>query len=258
MESSVIERISEVIRYKNLTNRSFALKIGFNYSTLHNYLSGRRAAVDLNLILKISETFSDISTEWILTGRGNMLINPPEDKETVEDDDIEELYHTTKSGNKYYEVGSGYYRMRVPLVPYGAYGRYLSGTKEAIQMDRDGWEEVDFIVDRISHGRYFAFEIKGDSMDDESRHSFVQGDIVLAREVNKDYWRDKLRYKDYPFWIIVTDDSILCKQMINHDPATGMITFHSLNPSPEYRDFTLNVDEIRQLFNIVKKTTTAF
>ncbi|NDV59037.1 XRE family transcriptional regulator [Bacteroides sp. 519] len=254
METSVIERVSEIIKYKGLTTRSFALKINFNYSTLNNYIVGRRTAIDLNLISKISETFDDISVEWLLTGKGHMLKQQPEDVE--EDEDT--LYHITKSGNKFYKTSSGKYKMRVPLVPYYAYGRYISGTSEAITMERDEWEVVDFIVDRIAHGRYLAFEIKGDSMDDGSKNSLEQGDIVLAREQARDNWMNRLPYRNFPYWIVVTDDSILCKQMIDHDTETGMVTFHSLNPSPEYRDFTLNVDEIRQLLYIVKKTTTVY
>ncbi len=256
METSVIERVTQVIKYKNLTNRAFAIKIDFNYSTLHNYIAGRRAAVDLNLILKITKTFDDISSEWLLSGKGEMIKNQHEEElEEEDEDDVEEPYLITKSGNKYYDVGNGRYRMRVPLVPYYAYGRYIGGTGESIPMERDAWEEVDFIVDRIAMGKYYAFEIKGDSMDDGSRHSFVQGDVVLARELQRDYWRDKLRFRDFPYWIVVTDDSILCKEIIEHDTETGMVTFHSLNPSPEYRDFSLCVDEIRQLFNVIKKTT---
>ncbi|MDL2212512.1 helix-turn-helix domain-containing protein [Bacteroides sp. OttesenSCG-928-D19] len=262
MENSVIERIREIIKYKGMTPRAFAIAIGFNYSTLNNYLTGRRTSIDLNLLVRIESTFDEISSEWMLTGKGHMLKFPPIEEDASEEESKEELedglFLVTPSGNKYYEFGGRFFKMRVPLVPYYAYGRYLSDTGEAMTMERDEWEEVDFIVDRIAHGRYLAFEIKGESMNDGSRQSIADGDIVLARELDRNHWRTKLRFKDYPYWVVVTDDSILCKEVIAHDPATGMITFHSINPSPEYRDFTLHVDEIKQLFNVVKKTITAF
>ena len=41
--------------------------------------------------------------------------------------------------------------------------------------------------------------------------------------------------------------------MIDQDLTNGTLTFHSLNPSPEYHDFTLREDEIRALYYVIKK-----
>ena len=73
MESSIIERINKIINYKKMSPRAFSKIIDFNYSTLNSYLSGRRSSIDYTLIEKIIFTFDDISSDWILTGRGNML-----------------------------------------------------------------------------------------------------------------------------------------------------------------------------------------
>ncbi|NDV63688.1 S24 family peptidase [Bacteroides sp. 224] len=255
MKTTVVERIKTLLEYKQLTNREFCAKVGFNYSTFHNYLNGRRKAVDLGLISKIIETFDDISPEWLIAGEGDM-VKAPALSATHANDDTEKPFLVTKSGNKYFETDGDHFIMRVPLVPYNAYARYLSDTGD-YSAQYEPWSEVDFIVDRIAHGRYVAFEIKGDSMDDDTKNSISQGDLVLARELSRDLWTSKLRYRDYPYWIVVTQNGILCKQMVDHDVETGMITFHSLNPSPEYRDFQLHVNEIRQLYNIIKKTTSA-
>ena len=37
------------------------------------------------------------------------------------------------------------------------------------------------------------------------------------------------------------------------DLKEGTLTFHSLNPSPEYHDFTLREDDIRALYYVIKK-----
>ena len=55
MENAVIERINMVISSKSNSPRAFANTIGFNYSTLNGYLSGRRSTVDIDLINKITE-----------------------------------------------------------------------------------------------------------------------------------------------------------------------------------------------------------
>ena len=100
-----------------------------------------------------------------------------------------------------------------------------------------------------------AFEIKGDSMDDDTRKSLANGDIVLGRELGSEHWRDKLRTNEYPNWIIVLDNTILCKQIINQDVEKGTITCHSLNTSPEYSDFELSFNDIRQMFNIIQRVS---
>ncbi len=250
-----IKIFSELLKELNLNPKQLSDSLGkerpqWAYDILNE---NKKVGISKNIAEQICAKFPQINKSWLLTGEGSMLKS-----DNASNKDPNEVFLTTNSGTKYYELSNGYYKMRVPLVPYNAYGRYISGTNEAIPMDRDEWEEVDFVVDRISHGRYLAFEIKGDSMDDDSRRSFVQGDVVLARELDRTHWMNKLHYRDYPYWIVVTDDTILCKQIIDHNIETGMITFHSLNPSREYSDFMMHVDEIRQLFNIIARTSTSF
>lgn len=73
MENTVIERIRGLILEKGLSPRAFAQVVGFNYSTLNNYLTGRRSSIDNDLIIKIISTFNDVSSDWLLTGQGPML-----------------------------------------------------------------------------------------------------------------------------------------------------------------------------------------
>ena len=69
-----IEKICMLIASKNLTPRAFALKIGFNYSTLNNYLTGRRTTIDSELLIKILSSYDDVSAEWLLRGKGEMIL----------------------------------------------------------------------------------------------------------------------------------------------------------------------------------------
>ncbi|MBQ8190899.1 MAG: XRE family transcriptional regulator [Bacteroidaceae bacterium] len=73
MEDLLIQRIKSVISDTGLTDRQFALKIGFNYNTLNNYLIGKRVAISTNLLTCIISTFGHISATWLLTGEGSML-----------------------------------------------------------------------------------------------------------------------------------------------------------------------------------------
>lgn len=92
-------------------------------------------------------------------------------------------------------------------------------------------------------------------MDDDTRKSLGNGDIVLGRELGSEHWKDKLHTNEYPNWVIVLDNTILCKQIVNQDVERGVITCHSLNPSPEYSDFELSFNDIRQMFNIIQRVS---
>lgn len=72
MENKVLERIKNIMREFGLSPRAFAHEIGFNYSTLNNYLCGRRQTVDSDLIVKTLKRFDDVSAEWLLRGTGSM------------------------------------------------------------------------------------------------------------------------------------------------------------------------------------------
>ena len=73
MEDALLQRIKSVISDTGMTDRQFALKIGFNYNTLNNYLIGKRSAISTNLLACIVSTFGHISATWLLTGQGSML-----------------------------------------------------------------------------------------------------------------------------------------------------------------------------------------
>lgn len=191
--------------------------------------------------LKTKFGFNDV---WFVDSSNNAVEVPLENEGT--------FYTENHNGTKFYELPDGNYRMEVSLVPWCAYGRFANecGTLEP---DKEEWEKESFHTDKIVHGRYLAFEVRGDSMDDGTRASFEEGDIVLVRELDRIHWKDGIRFKDHPYWVVVFDSSVLIKQMVDQDLEKGEITFHSLNPSPEYADFSLNMDDIRALYYVLQK-----
>ncbi len=215
--------------------------------TIGNYVEGKTNPNKSNI--SILASYFNVNEAWLATGEGEInRLNKERD---------EEPYLTTKAGVKYYEMSNGKFRMRVPFIPIKAYAKYVDEIRDA-EFLGDEYEEFEFIVDKIGLGRYFAFEIKGDSMDDDSKRSLSNGDIVLARELGQEHWRNKLHTDDYPNWIIVMNNTILCKQITKQDVEGCTITCHSLNPSPEYADFELKMDHIKQLCNIVQRVSSTF
>lgn len=95
METSVIQRVVEILKSKNLSSKAFSEIIGFNYSTLNNYITGRRSSVDIELIRRISSSFDDINLDWIITGKGDMI------KQNIY---TPNKSNTSSNGSPYYNV----------------------------------------------------------------------------------------------------------------------------------------------------------
>lgn len=167
-----------------------------------------------------------------------------------------EPHYVSDAGIPYYGMGKDKERMRVPFVPIYAYAMYLEACREGKKWYAT--EYFDFPVEQTYNGKYMAFEIKGDSMDDDSKRSLSQGDIVRARELDRALWKQPLHVDSFPNWIIVLDNNILCKQIVEHDVVKGTIVCHSLNPSPEYTDFTVDLNDVIKLFNIVQRVSSSF
>ncbi len=241
------DRLKYLLEKEGVTSYRIWKDTAITKGTLGNYLLGKTTPNKSNIGLLAS--YFGVNEDWLWKGEGRMSRT---DKVKGEDP-----YLITKSGVKYYEMANGKYRMRVPFIPVKAYAKYIDEYRDADVLE-EGYEEFDFIVDKIGHGRYFAFEIKGDSMDDDTKRSLSNGDIVLARELGHEHWINKLHTEDFPNWIIVLNNTILCKQIVSQDIEKGTITCHSLNSSPEYSDFTLKLDNVCQLLNIVQRVSSVF
>lgn len=135
----------------------------------------------------------------------------------------------------------------IPLVPIRAHAGYQTGYGDNEYIEK--LPTVPVIVDKSYKGKYRCFEIDGDSMDDGSRESICDKDVVLCREVKRDLWCNKLHYKDWNF-ILVTKEGILAKRIIHHDIITCNVICHSLNPM--YEDFEICLNDVYELYNIIK------
>lgn len=73
VESSIKMRISQVLRHKGTTVKDLVGKREINYRALSEQLSNQNTKLGFCLIYLICEQFPDISTDWLLTGKGDML-----------------------------------------------------------------------------------------------------------------------------------------------------------------------------------------
>lgn len=69
--STTIDRIIEFIDYKGISKREFASTVGISHS-----LIGKANAIGSDKLEKILSSYPELSSEWLLTGKGDMLLSP--------------------------------------------------------------------------------------------------------------------------------------------------------------------------------------
>ena len=73
----MINRIKEVIALSGLSDRAFAIKCGIKQNTLSRQLGGV-SEVSASTINAILDNYEEISAEWLLRGKGSMLLQNEE------------------------------------------------------------------------------------------------------------------------------------------------------------------------------------
>lgn len=137
--------------------------------------------------------------------------------------------------------------VNVPMVTAYAYAGYLRGFGDTEYLDT--LPTVPFLPDRKMTGTYVAFEVRGDSMDDGTSDAYRDGDVLICRLVEPDYYKsDRLHINKRDF-VIVHEEGILIKRITEHDVENHTIRIHSLNQM--YRDEVLDLADVKQIFSVV-------
>lgn len=227
MNESVKDRILTYLKHINMSKKRFEAVCGFS----NGYMDKLRHCPKADKLEIIYQQFPDINRIWLLTGQGGML-------QSIDSKSIESNAVTFTPDR----------HVLVPVVSAYAYAGYLTGYADQEYMQ--ALPTIDFTPDHEMHGNYVAFEVKGDSMDDGTKESYVDGELVICREVEPHLWQhDKLHINKRDF-VIVHNEGILIKRITDHDVASHTITIHSLNP--EYPDRTIDLSEVRQIFSVVE------
>ena len=94
MKDTILERLKSVIAEKSNSASDFSKMIGIAQTTLSNQMKGPKG-ISIEVIMLTLDQFPDISAEWLLRGKGKMLLtdNMPafngDETETEEDLKIE-------------------------------------------------------------------------------------------------------------------------------------------------------------------------
>lgn len=238
-----VEAIVEAIRNKGFTAYEIAKKTSLTEHGINKIINGSSKNPRQSTIDELRNFLNDNVdvTQQNMTNPDLLHVNEPYEMIALENN----------NASKFLRLENGQYIMTMPLAEFNIQAGLLDNYQDIAYMD--GLDKHSIIVDKPVKGRYIAFRVKGDSMDNDSSNAIVQNSIVTTRELQRSLWKDKLRLKDFPYWVIYTTQSRfpLLKEIIGHDVNEGVILCHSLNDAPEYTDFELSLNDVQALFYVV-------
>lgn len=210
-------KIKELRNRENESQTALADKIGVSLRTIQNYESG---SVDVPLKkLELIAKHYDVSVSYLFT--------------------------TENSPSVFKKVHPNF--RAIPLVTQHAYAGYLGGFRDQEYIEQ--LPTITFPLEASEKGVFLAFEVRGDSMDNGSVDSILEGDVLLAREIALDKRQDIFPTKHWGWILVHKTEGLLIKQISTHDTVTGDLTLHSLNSF--YDDFNVNIDDISQIFKAI-------
>jgi hypothetical protein len=224
--------IKHLIAYGFAENqKGVGVLLGYNTESSFSQIINGKVKTPKNFINKLKNIEPRLNINWLETGTGSMLLDSSTDTDT-------------KSNAKPIMISELNVTI-APLIGQYAQAGYLCGFADKEYLDK---QPMYVATQKYSGGNYVAFEIRGDSMDNDRRNAICNGDVVLGRELYQHYWTAKLHIPKV-FIIVHQTEGILLKEIIDHDVERGIITCHSYNPDKErYPDFELHLKDIQQLF----------
>jgi len=229
--------IKQLRRKNNLSQSELGEEIGVSLRTIQLY-ERKDANIPIKNLTKIAEYFGLTIAELYMH----------------EVNDMGEAYTKrqpfTKHNCVFYPLEYGKYLVMAPLVLVEWHQKYI----ESIQRENlNNPFQGGFIIDFLTEEPHRIFEISGDSMDNGSVDAIPNKAYVLGLEIKK----ESLKRNNDTDWnqpyILVCKERIVCKQLTGYNKAKKALLCHNLNTSPEFQDFELPLDDVLQVFRIVKK-----
>lgn len=232
MKKEIIKEAFEYLRSNGEahTQQDVANKMGISKTNISRAFNGDEKYLTKSFLERFNEAYNNIfNYDWLVTGEGEKIkrtFKPIYNEATPIQQDV----------------------VYIPLVNQFAYAGYLDGYTDTTYMEQ--LPKIPFIVDKEGHGNYIAFEVKGDSMNNGTEESYLEGDRLYCREIQPHLWvSSKLHLRKWDF-VIVHTDGIIVKRIIDHDVENHTITIHSLNDM--YPDRVIDLCDVKQIFNVIE------
>lgn len=228
------DELLEIRKKLKKTQEEFAVLAGVSTRTVQNWEAGATIPKSKHDFLR--KLLSDSNNKVL---NNTLTVNEPAE------------HYINKNGNRFIELKNGKFKIIVKKVPVKAFGSYLTDFQNVQFLEE--LEEVSFTVDQIGKGKYISFEVEGDSMNGGNIDDTPEDAELLCRELGRQHWKDGFRDSKYG-WVIVHDHTVLFKDIKSFDRKTGDIVCSSRSGLPNHADFTINLDNVRQILKVIKRS----
>jgi phage repressor protein C with HTH and peptisase S24 domain len=225
-QNIVSQRLTEIIdHFADGNEKRFADSLGVKPAVINNYTRGKQQSKPgFEVLYKIASEYPDVNVDWLLTGRGEMLISQGKggarERWVISTQDI--------TGN-----------ITVPLINRRAAANYLTG-----HQSQEYFEQLDAIQlpsSFLSGKQYYALQVSGDSM----MPTLHDGDYVFCYRCDRSEWSN---LNNGDVCVILSENGLQIKRLANKDNQSH-ITCVSDN-FQTHPAFNLTHDEIVEMWKV--------
>lgn len=218
-----------------ISQTQLAVAVGVSLRTIQNY-EQKDASIPSKNLSKIASYFDLSVTELYLQEENETYT----DKKTF-----------IKHGCTFYPMDESRHFVRVPLVLIERQKKYIASLAES-QLGNSPFK-TGFVIDFLDDDPLKAFEVSGDSMNDGTINAIPNKAIVLGIKIKQKAFSKENNPMFNKSYVIVCKDRIICKKVTDFDATKKTFRCQNLNTSPEYQDFDLALENVVEVFKVVKK-----
>lgn len=230
-----LEKLQKMIKESGLTPYFIHKQTDISQAALSKILHGKVKKPNVSTIQSLEKFFEDYKKQDSRNLMGmEQLAREPE-----------------KIGDNHFLTVAGTKVMIVPLIEHDAQAEFIQKHDNSSFINDLPRHALD--VDKFHRGKYFAFTVAGDGMDDGTKESIINGDMVTAREIQRSLWNSRVLFNQYKNFVIVHKEGVMVKRIISHNTDEGTITCSGINPDRDkYPDIEVSLEDVKMILNIVE------
>ena len=228
------ERVLYISESKGITREKFFEDLGITYGNFKG--KAKEKALSSDVLAKIIAKYPEISSEWLLTGNGEMLKSEgaTEVIKTPRVEIIEPIKVEGRSLMPKVVVVDDDDNDRIPLVSVKAQAGYLEGYDDSNYIE----ELPTYSLPEMRNGTYRMFQVSGFSM----YPTLQDGSYVIGKFVEDWEWLG-----DNKVCVVVTErDGVIVKRVTNRAREKGFLYCKSDNR--DYKHIKVMLEDIKEIW----------
>ncbi len=219
----ILERIKEYIDYKSITTAAFERSVGMSNASFGKSLK-KGGAIGTDKLENILSTYTDLSSDWLLTGNGPMLKSqdtPTKPVIPTEPTTPRAIHARTRTEG-------------IPLIPVEAMAGALTSEQTILE-----YECERYIVPMFK-GADFLIPVKGSSM----YPKYSSGDVVACQRVPM----NNIFFQWNKVYVIDTNQGALIKRI---KPGSDKEHLLIVSDNEKYDPFELSIEDLHAVALVI-------